>query len=174
MAETNKKYYSGKQEELIAKELGGYPVRGSGARPCAPGDVKTYDWLVECKTHTEPDHPIFFDIDVWKKICNEAMGTSRKPVLVVDDGSQKINKTWCLCKKININTTGLIVSDLPVKIRKNISCKQDKLADKLKADSKGLIVPGKSFYTNIAYEVNWNGEDVLVMPFELFKELFEK
>ena len=96
MAQLNNKEFSTKQEKLIASELGGYPVSGSGARPCAPRDVKTYEWLVECKTHTKPDQSILFDINVWKKITDEAMATHRKPVLVVDDGSQSISRTWCL------------------------------------------------------------------------------
>ena len=79
------KAFSTRQEKMVAKQLGGYPVGGSGAMPGVPGDVKTYDWLVECKTHTEPGHNILFNAKVWKKIKEEAMVMHRKPVLVVDD-----------------------------------------------------------------------------------------
>lgn len=170
---TSNKTFSEKQEKLIANELGGYQVGMSGAGAANPGDVRTYDWLVECKTHTEPDQSILFDIDVWKKIQNEAMAMHRKPVLVVDDGSQTIAKTWCLCRSANLNLSGVVTVDLPNKIRKNISCKHDKLIKHLKDSAKSVIIPGK-FYQDIAYEVHWADDDVVILPFHLFKEIFEK
>ena len=175
MAELNTKQFSDKQEKLIASELGGYQISGSGSRPFAPGDVKTYEWLMECKTHTKPDQNILFDINVWKKISDEAMATHRKPVLIVDDGSQTIDKTWCLCRASNIDLTGMLTADLPINIRKNITCKHDKLQSALKNASKGLIVDGANgFYQGIVFEVYWNNENLLVMPFKTFKELFDK
>ena len=174
MAENPNKFYSSKQEKLVAKELGGYPIKGSGARPCAPGDVKAYDWLVECKTHTKPDNPIFFDIAVWKKIKDEAMGMSKKPVLIVDDGSQSASRTWCLCRRNNVNLNSIVTTDLPNKVRKNITCKHDALTAKLKSDCKGLVVPGTSFYTDMIFEATWEDEAVVIMPLRVFKEIFEK
>lgn len=171
MADKPTKFYSTKQEKLIAKELGGYPIGGSGAAPCAPGDVRTYDWLVECKTHTEPDHSIFFSASVWSKIKNEATGMHRKPVLIVDDGSQTVSRTWCLCKSSHLNLGNAITVDLPVAVKKNITCKHDKLSANLKAESKRYI---GDFYKDSLYEVQWEGDSVVVMPFKLFKEIFEK
>lgn len=175
MAEKSTKDYSSKQEKMIANELGGYPVGMSGAGAANPGDVRTYDWLVECKTHTKPDQPIFFDLAVWQKIQNEAMGVHRKPVLIVDDGSQTKDKTWCLCKASSLNMSGAIAFSLPVTIRKNISCKHDKLISGLKAISKAKI-QSNTFYASsfVIYEAKWGGEDVAVMPLATFKELFEK
>lgn len=174
MAEDTKKF-SKKQEKMIANELGGYPVGMSGAGPANPGDVRTYEWLVECKTHTSPDHSILFDLSVWKKIENEAMGIHRKPVLIVDDGSQTLKKTWCLCKASSINLSGVLSTDLPGKIRKNISIKHDKLVNGLKAISK-VKISEDSFYdtSNVVYETKWADEEVVVMPFTAFKEIFEK
>lgn len=174
MAE-NTKQYSKKQEKLVAKELGGYPVGLSGAGAANPGDVKTYDWLVECKTHTSPDNPIAFNLDVWKKIEAEAMGIQRKPVLIVDDGSQSASRTWCLCRASNLNLSGTIATDLPVSIRKNISCKHDKLSAGLKSVIKGKIRTD-TFYglCPVLYETTWADEEVAIMPLKTFKELFEK
>lgn len=176
MAEKPNKAYSSKQEKLIANELGGYPVGLSGAGAANPGDVKTYDWLVECKTHTKSDQSILFDLDVWKKIQNEATGIHRKPVLIVDDGSQTIDKTWCLCKASNLNMSGAIAVDLPMSIRKNITCKHDKLINGLKEISRTNIIQRDTFYSSsyVIYEVNWGGHDVAIMPFATFKELIEK
>lgn len=175
MAEKSTKDYSQKQEKLVANELGGYPVGLSGAGAANPGDVKTYEWLVECKTHTKPDQSILFDLEVWKKIQNEAMGIHRKPVLVVDDGSQSISRTWCLCKAASLNMSGALSVDLPGAIRKNISFKHDKLTAGLKAIAKADI-QANTFYGSsyIVYETNWGGEDVVIMPLATFKELFEK
>ena len=173
MAENNKTF-SNKQEKMIAKELGGYPIGGSGAMPGAPGDVKTYEWLVECKTHTKPDHTIFFDLGVWEKIQKEAMAMHRKPVLIVDDGSQSASKTWCLCRAANLNLTGgVVTTDLPVTIKKNISCKHDKLQSALKDQTKKIVIQG-GFYETAVYEATWGGEQVIVLPLSTFKELFEK
>lgn len=168
----NMKEFSNRQEKMVADALGGYKIGGSGAMPTAPGDVKTYDWLVECKTHATSDRPIFFSADVWKKINDEAMATHRKPVLIVDDGSQKANRTWCLCHSKNLNLSGVMLTDLPVTIRKNISCKHDKLKSDL--DAKTKQYSGGFFYHYTIYEVEWEGSAVSIMPLSVFKELFEK
>lgn len=173
MAEKATKAYSKKQEKMVADYLGGYPVGGSGAFAGAPGDVKTYDWLVECKTHVEPGQNIFFDAEVWDKIQKEAMGMHRKPVLVVDDGSQDAKKTWCLCRIDNLNMVGVICASLPMAVRKNITAKHEKLEDALKQALKKNVVPG-SFFEIGCYEATWCGEDVAIMPLSTFKELFEK
>lgn len=176
MAAKSTKSYSSKQEKLIANELGGYPVGMSGAGAANPGDVKTYDWLIECKTHTKPDQSILFDAAVWKKIQNEAFGIHRKPVLIVDDGSQTISRTWCLCKASNLNMSGAISVDLPMTIRKNITSKHDKLVNGLKEISRGNIIEKNTFYSSsfVIYEADWEGDTVAIMPFATFKELFEK
>lgn len=175
MSEVNTKEFSKKQEKMIAKELGGYPVGLSGAGAANPGDVRTYEWLVECKTHTSPDHSILFDLDVWKKIQQEAFGFQRKPVLIVDDGSQSIDKTWCLCRSDNLNLSGVIAVSLPMSVRKNITCRHEKLEKGLKEAIKGKIEENTFFYNcQVVYETEWAGKDVTVMPFKVFKELFDK
>lgn len=170
MPESTKKF-SDKQEKMIAKELGGYQVGMSGAAPGTPGDVKTYEWLIECKTHTTPDHSIVFNTDVWKKIKDEAMAMHRKPVLIVDDGSQTANKTWCLCRAANLKLASTISCDLPIKIRKNISCSSDKLAEALKIAGKLYV---GAFYEGVVFELTWEGDNVVILPLKLFKELFER
>lgn len=162
------KMYSDKQEKLVAKVLEGKVVTASGARPFDPGDVKSYDWLAECKTHVEPGHTIFFDAKVWKKICDEADGMHRKPVLIVDDGSQKEQNTWCLCKPFNINCSHLLALDFPAAIRRNISAKNEKLQDKLSSTIKPYL---GEFYTGGYYELSWEGEDVAILPLSTFKEV---
>ena len=170
MAEKSTKVFSNKQEKMVAQELGGYQVGGSGAAPGVPGDVRTYEWLVECKTHMEPDHNIAFNASVWNKIKNEAMGMHRKPVLVVDDGSQKANKTWCLCNASNLNLSSYIAADLPMAVKKNITCSHSKLSESLSALSKQYV---GEFYRSVVFELEWEGSSVCILPLETFKELFE-
>lgn len=167
----NMKIFSNKQEKMVANVLGGCVIGGSGAMPAVPGDVKANDWLVECKTHTEPGASIFFDAKVWTKIKNEAMGTHKKPVLIVDDGSQKEETTWCLCRSGNLNMANLLITDFPVAIRKNVSAKHDKLKKALDSITKGFI---GDLYIGGAFVLNWEGDEVVVLPLSTFKEIFEK
>lgn len=46
------RYYSNKQEKHVAKALGGKQTANSGATAFSKGDVRTDDWLIECKTKT--------------------------------------------------------------------------------------------------------------------------
>lgn len=119
---TPTKHYSSIQENRIAEYLGWSVVSGSGARDCHPGDIQSDQWLGECKTHTEPYHKITFMYDFWKKICDEATSKFKVPVLFVDDGSQKIEKTWVLYPYTRFDYKGLkVISDHGIKHRKNIS-----------------------------------------------------
>ena len=93
------KYYSSLQERRIADHLGWSVVSASGARPFNPGDVQSSTWLCECKTHTEIRDKITISKPVWKKLSNEADSKMRKPVLFIDNGSQKISDTYAIIRK---------------------------------------------------------------------------
>lgn len=162
------KTFSNKQEKMIAKVLGGKVTPASGAR-MEPGDVKSDEWLAECKTHTEPGHTIFFDINVWNKICNESMSSMRRPILIVDDGSQKEDKTWCLVRSKDINKSHVFSFDFPVSVRKNISAKHDKLVQSFDPAKKYL----GEFYVGCCFDLTWNNEDVTVIPLSVFKEVID-
>ena len=164
------KYYSNKQEAQIADALGWRKIGGSGAAPCAPGDVRANEWLAECKTHTK-DNPIFFDSAVWSKIKDEAFGHNKKPVLFVDNGTQDLSHTWCLCCERNINQASLIEMDLPFTVRKNISF-DDKKARLILSDIARTYVG--EFYQGVIYRHTWNGEAVLIMTFDTFKEVYKR
>ena len=164
------KYYSNKQEKILASELGWAKIGGSGAAPCAPGDIRASEWLGECKTHTK-ESAILFDLGVWNKIKEEAYSRMKKPVLFVDDGSQKPDNTWCVCLAKNINASSLMLTDLPMAVKKNITFKDKEAKSALKEVAD--IYVGE-FYTGVAFEYEWNGETVLVMTFETFKGIYKK
>jgi len=164
------KYYSTKQESMIAADLGWAVVAGSGAAPCTPGDIISDDWLGECKTH-EDKHKIFFDYAVWGKIKEEAMMKHRKPVLFVDDGSQRLDRTWCVCSAATFNLTSLVIVPLYVSIRKNITFSHGTAHEHLRKEGKKILT---DFFDDILFTANWHGEEVLVMKLSTFKENCDK
>jgi hypothetical protein len=93
------KHYSSLQEKTIADYLGWSAVSASGARPFTKGDIKSCDWLAECKTHTSETDIITITKSVWKKISIEAKGAMRKPVLFIDNGTQDIQFTYAVVPK---------------------------------------------------------------------------
>ena len=46
------RFYSNKQEKQVAKAVGGKQTANSGATTFSKGDVRTDNWLIECKTAT--------------------------------------------------------------------------------------------------------------------------
>ena len=48
------RWYSNKQEKRVAKAVGGKQVSNSGATAFNKGDVTTEQFLIECKTVTNP------------------------------------------------------------------------------------------------------------------------
>ena len=146
---------AGPAEKHAAEELAKYLSLTSGGKLPSIGTAKK-----------EGMYPVYL-----KKIKDEAMAMHRKPVLVVDDGSQKEANTWCLCRRNNIDMTGIIAVDLPFKVKTNITGKGEVLKTNLKDVTKRYI---GEFYTNGVYEIEWQGDTVVVMPLATFKELFEK
>lgn len=167
------KYYSNIQEAALAKELGWDKIGGSGAAPCAPGDIKASEWLGECKTHTS-EHSIYFDLNVWNKIKNEAQGHNKKPVLFVDNGTQRPQNTWALCFSKNINQMQVVNVDLPFTVRKNITFNDLAARETVSNVGRQFGVGQSDFYKGVVFEYNWDGDDILVMKFETFKELYKK
>jgi hypothetical protein len=84
---------------MIASYLGWKTVVASGARDFHPGDIKTEEYLGECKTHMKPTDIITFKFDVWKKIQSEAVSVFKKPVLIADNGTQTADGPWCVISK---------------------------------------------------------------------------
>lgn len=148
------KDYSNKQEELIAKYLGWDRVSASGARNFYPGDIKSEEWLGECKTHTKPIKEIRFVYTQWTKICEEAMTSHRLPIMFVDNGTQAISGTWCMVREFQI------LHD-PVEY--------------VSTDKSTLILKAEDFmkYQELGagcLGYNFHNEKVVVMPISEFKK----
>lgn len=114
------KYYSNIQEERVGRYLNWGVVSGSGNRACRPGDLMGAHYLGECKTHTEPGHKISFLSSVWNKLKEEAQSIFKFPVLIVDDGSQQIDKTWCMFPYLVVAPDYSKVVEYPTISKKNV------------------------------------------------------
>ena len=159
------KDYSSVQERRIADALGWEVVTGSGARPCVPGDVRSNEWLGECKTHTESGHRIVFMLDVWKKIQNEADASHRSPVIFADDGSQDLRYTWALCRSIAVDNTNLVTCRPSFYVAKNVSFVHNAVSDYLKS----LCISDSNSSASLCMKLDWDGQQVLIMPFSTFQ-----
>ena len=163
----NNKEYSARQEKLVADILGCSVVKGSGARPCNPGDVKGEKWLCECKTHTEPNQPIFFSYEVWEKIVKEAMFAHRTPLLVTDDGSQTAEKTWCIFPPAAVNAdlvhTAKLFRDAS---KKNITFDH---CDAIRDYETNQYNLGE----NVVYDIHWGRYFVYMCPIKSLLKICE-
>lgn len=170
------KQFSSKQENLIAFDLHWDVVSGSGARPTVPGDIISPDWLGECKTHVKPGYSISFLVDVWIKICNEALMKHRKPALFVDDGSQKLDNTWVMCYEHSIDKREALMVPIEEfrKIKKNITFKDVDAKKFIKDLISKLPEDVSAVYDYALFSANWGKSKVVIMPYSTFKELHNK
>ena len=71
------RYYSKKQENAVAKAIGGKRTANSGATRFDKGDVRLDDWLIECKTKTQPSQSMSIKKEWLTKNEDEAFGTGK-------------------------------------------------------------------------------------------------
>jgi len=79
------------QEISVAKSLNGRITSASGATPWDKADVKTEEFLFECKTTAKGFYSL--TVKVWEKISKEAVRAGLKiPVMVIDlnSGGERI------------------------------------------------------------------------------------
>lgn len=161
------KHFSNKQEKLIADYLNWAVVVGSGARDFHPGDITSDDWLCECKTHTSSGHDIYFNRDVWKKLSNEAISKFKFPVLFVDDGSQKVENTWCMFPYLSTCApdSHLVPFDF------NSSSVNVKFKHAIVIEQFRSFKQDKD-YKHIVFITTIGGHDVGIVPLYEFKSMF--
>ena len=71
------RFYSNKQEKKVAKAVNGKQVSNSGATAFHKGDVKTSQWLIECKTCTTQKKSFSIKKDWLEKNKEEAFAMNR-------------------------------------------------------------------------------------------------
>lgn len=79
------RFYSKKQEERVAKAVGGRRTANSGATTFSKGDVSTDLFLIECKTCTEPRKSITVHKEWFDKNKEEAFAMHKDYSVVVFD-----------------------------------------------------------------------------------------
>lgn len=157
------KSYSNKQEELISEYLGWNRVVASGARNLYPGDIISDNWLGECKTHEKEIDKITFKISDWVKIEKEAASRFKYPVLFVDNGSQRIDATWCMFPKHIIGHNAICLR-YPYSIKTNITFVESLLSNR--------YINQEKVHRPVAYHVDFNDLHVNICKLSEFKEMF--
>lgn len=67
------RYYSKKQEDMVAEAIGGSRNLNSGATPFIKGDCVNDQWLIECKTKTKSSDSMSVKKDWIEKNKQEAL-----------------------------------------------------------------------------------------------------
>jgi hypothetical protein len=164
MASKNNKYYSNKQESMVADYLGWHQVGGSGSKAYAPGDVNSDNWLGECKTHDTEQAKIMFFKTHWFKICEEARAKGRYPALFVDNGTQVSQNTWVMVPLRVFDPAQINIIDG----LKNTSTKKNSLTFEM-LEAKDLYRKGQKDDKFNMFKITWE-RDLGVMPLSTFKD----
>ena len=165
---TNNKFYSDRQEKMIANYLGWKQVVGSGSRPFIPGDVSTFNWLGECKTHNTEKPTIVFLKSHWLKICEESAAKHRFPVLFKDNGTQLAENTWVMFPLSMISPEIVNIIDGLHNSSKGENTLTFNLADSKQLYSQQAIAARLNVFT-----INWGSRDIAIVPLSVFRDFLE-
>ena len=165
----NNKIFSSRQEKMVADYMGWKVVSGSGSRPFAPGDINSFNILVECKTHTEEQESVVFKKAHWQKISNEATAKHRYPARVVENGSQKSQHTWVMLPK------RMLADEAVFKIYGLVNTARTDSTVTFKHNLAQSLYKLGYDANRINYFPEWcNGEQVAIMPLSEFKKYCEQ
>lgn len=156
------KYYSSRQERAIADYLGWDVVSGSGSRAFNPGDVRSENYLGECKTHTDCIEKIVVSTKVLDKIFDEAKSVFKTPVLFTDNGMQQISNTWCIVPEVCLpETYTSIESSLVKKSKTRISFDHNAVKEYYKMGTHNFI------------GVIFGSKRLVIVPLDVFKTIID-
>lgn len=168
---TNKEA-SYKQEHMVADYMGWRVVSGSGSCPFKPGDITSDYFLVECKTHIAPQTNVVFKKSHWDKIQIESQSTSKHPILVTDDGTQKSDHTWVMlplfvisnCTPVNVVDGWSNTSRSGNTVVFNHATAQHFYLDKSISEQTSVFV----------FKWTPNSDLVAIMPLSAYKEFYDR
>lgn len=164
MMEKPTKHYSNKQESIVSEYLGWKRVSASGARPFDKGDIASDAWLCECKTHTATastkTNSYKVLLSVWRKICMESMSSMRRPLLVIDDGSQKIER------QVAVVAMQFYTGDYKLFMHDSVHLRVSLQSFSFSYELVKLMKKEK-----FCVRMFFNDIDVVLMPIEYFKEM---
>ena len=93
------RYYSKKQENKVAKSLGGRRQANSGATAFQKGDVITDEFLIECKTKTADCKSFTVKEDWLLKNEEEAFAMGRESALCFDFGPSANKRYYIISER---------------------------------------------------------------------------
>lgn len=137
----NTKQMSTKQEKSVAKEFNAKTVVASGAKWGSKGDVRSNDYLIECKTTHVPYYTL--QKKVWEKIQKEALKDGmRTPMMCIDleNGKQQF--------------IVMLIDDLPPKAKMAVECDTEGLLEMHPFQISFRIKETKGHYANVV-ETSW-------------------
>lgn len=169
MATKNNKYYSNRQEQMIANYLDWSQVVGSGSRPFTAGDVNSSHWVGECKTHDTEQSNVVFMKTHWLKLTEEAMAKKRFPVLFTDNGTQRADNTWVMTSLGIFDPTIVNIIDG----LKNTSTKGNSLNFDLES-TKALFKNNAKDDKLNAFTITWEGRKLAVTTLETFRDYIKE
>ena len=82
---TPTRYFSNRQEKAVAKAIGGRKVANSGATAFSKGDIRTEEWILECKTKTSESKSFTLQKEWFVKNEEEAFAMGKSYSAVVFD-----------------------------------------------------------------------------------------
>lgn len=165
MPEKPTKHYSNKQESAVADYLGWKRVSASGARPFNKGDIISDSWLCECKTHTTKVNTYKVMFSVWRKLVSEATSCMKRPVLIIDNGTQKI-EDQCAVVGINFYSANYPALFIYSKSERGHMFRQNVNSFSFTHQLLSIMQKDK-FCTH----VNAGDIDIILLPIEFFKEM---
>jgi len=94
------RFYSSKQEKVVAKVVGGRQVANSGATSFAKGDVTNDEWLIECKTATTAKASFSIQREWLIKNKDEAFAMGKNYNALCFDFGPDTNRYYIIDEKI--------------------------------------------------------------------------
>lgn len=93
------RFYSSRQEKAVAKKVGGKQVANSGATAFSKGDVRTDEWLIECKTATTEKSSFSIKRDWLSKNREEAFAMGKSYNALCFDYGNGTNRYYIIDEK---------------------------------------------------------------------------
>lgn len=154
------RYKSNLQEKDVAKTLGGKTTIASGSFWGMKADVRSDDYLIECKTTSKNFYSV--TAKVWEKIEKEAIrDRGRTPLLIVDLLDGKKRYVIFRPQDFGIVTDGLLsINDIPKSVR-------------IKEDTLGFTSFGDYCNILISYIKEYKISKIAVMLIEDFEEVLK-
>ena len=94
------RFYSSQQEKEVAKVVNGKQQSNSGAGTWQKGDVKSKEFLIECKTHTKVQKSTTIEKEWLEKIREESFGMRKNYYALAFDFGPDTNRWYIISEQL--------------------------------------------------------------------------